>query len=173
MRDQNLCVSRQKNVSLFVDGGTISCCLLLCELFELAPSSEASKGEYGSSWIASARAIPEDLEDHKQAISKHNLLPATRLLLAPSARGSCRLLSKELSAPKADVSTPAPSSSGSLFAPEQRSDSQLPELFPNTSGRLGEIELLSQGIPSQLASEIKLFPHGPICAQGEDGRRHK
>lgn len=129
MRDQNLCVSRQKNVSSFVDGGAISCCLLSCELFELAPSSEASQGKYGSSWIASARAIPEDLEDHKQVISKHNLLPATRSLSAPSAPRSRRLLSQELSAPKADVSAPAPSSSGSLFAPEQRSDSQLPETF--------------------------------------------
>ena len=129
MRDQNLCVCRQKNVSLFVDQGTISCCLLLCKLFNLTPSSEASKGEYGSSWISSARAIPKDPEDNKQVISKHNLLPATRLLSAASALRSCRLLSKEMFAAKADVNTTARSSNDSLFASEQSSFSQLQETF--------------------------------------------
>lgn len=172
MRDQNLCVCRQNNVSLFVDQGTMSCCLLSSKLFNLTPSSEASKGEYGSSWISSARAIPKDLEDNKRVISKHNLLPATRLLSAASALRSCRLLSKELFATKADVNTTARSSNDCLLQSKALSLSYK-KPFHNASGRLGEIELLSQGIPSQLSSEIKLFAHGPICAQGEDGRRHK
>lgn len=175
MRDQNLCVCKQKKSSAYLSITAQSPAVCCCgSFFSLTPSSEASKGEYGSSWISSARAIPKDREDNKQVLSKQTLLPATRLLSAASAWRSCRLLSKELFATKADVRAQHPGPPMTLCLLQSKA-LILPckKLFHNTSGRLGEKELLSQGIPSQLSSEIKLFSHGPICAQGEDGRRHK
>lgn len=145
MRDQNLCVCRQRNVSLFTDPGTISRCLPLRKLFDLTPSSEASKGERGS-WISSARAIPGELEDNNRATSKHNLLPATRSLAAASAPESCRLLSKEgFFFKKSRCEHPSPLSQR-LFVCFLILTYE--KLFQNTAARLGETELLSRGIPS-------------------------
>lgn len=137
MKDQNLCVCRQKKkkkekmsaqLSSFVDHSTTSCAALaLCESLSLTPSWESSEGERGRSWILSARAIAKD-KTQRGANSSSSLQRICSAGPQVAQRGGFL----------ADVATAAPAPGGSLFALE----SQLPKTLPkhvwrSRSRRLG------------------------------------